>query len=62
MSKIDTLFDTHGDDRESLVREIIEECMFAILIASDTKFNPMTAKNIVLEHFELEKENDDFDL
>jgi len=62
MSKIDELFDTHKTDRESLVREIIEECMFAILIASDTKFNPMTAKNIVLEHFELEKENDDFDL
>jgi hypothetical protein len=62
MSKIDELFDTHETDRESLVREIIEECMFAILIASDTKFNPMTAKNIVLEHFELEKENDDFDL
>ena len=62
MNKIDQLFDTHGIDRESLVREIIEECMFAMLISSDTKFNPITAKNIVLEHFELQKDSDDFDL
>jgi hypothetical protein len=63
--KIDELISNHtkesGVDYESLVRSIIDECMFAFLVSVDAKFNPITAKNILLEHFELESENDELD-
>lgn len=50
-----------GVDYEALIRSVIDECMFAFLVSVDAKFNPITAKNILLEHFELESENDELD-
>jgi hypothetical protein len=65
MSKIQELVDLCTVDGivdyEMITRNIIDECMFAFLISVEAKFNPITAKNILLEHFELERENDELD-
>lgn len=47
-----------GLDSEGLIRAIIEECMFAFLISIEGKFDPIAARNILLEHFELEQDDD----
>jgi hypothetical protein len=63
--KIEDLIQSHTTnavvDYESLIREVIDECMFAFLVSLEVKFNPITAKNILLDHFELERENDELD-
>jgi len=60
--KIEELVKQHTEndkvDYESLIRDVIDECMFAFLVSLEVKFNPITAKNILLEHFELETEDD----
>ncbi len=62
---IEELISTHTKDNsldsEGLLRAIIDECMFAFLVSIDVKFNPITAKNILLEHFELEPD-DEYDI
>lgn len=47
-----------GLDSESLIRAIIEECMLAFLISIDGKFDPIAARNILLDHFELESNDE----
>lgn len=63
MSKIETLISEctidSSVDYEKLIRSVIDECMFAFIISVESKFNPLVAKDILLDHFELEKENDD---
>jgi hypothetical protein len=60
--KIEELVKQHTENDavnyESLIRDVIDECMFAFLVSLEVKFNPITAKNILLEHFELETEDD----
>jgi hypothetical protein len=62
MSKIETLIAEctidSSVDYEKLIRNVIDECMFAFIVSVESKFNPITAKNILLEHFDLESEDD----
>jgi len=60
--KISELIESNTSDNKldeiGLVQNIIDECIFAFLVSLDTKFNPLILKNILLEHFEIE-ENDE---
>jgi hypothetical protein len=45
-------------DWDMLIEEIIDECLFAMLIATPGKFDMHAAKKIMMEHFGLTSAND----